>query len=210
MSDVTNPPSASSDTPPNRYDAALAQDHRAALAGLVGRAPHVRDAEHRRPAGRRRAGRRARREAVRARHVPVSVGQRTARGAPPRLHRHRRVRPLQAHDRPQRAARDGLRRLRPARRAVRRGDRPAPEDHDRSEHRHLPTPAPPARPGPRSAAQRVDHRSRVLPLDPVDLQPGVQRLVRPRPRSRPPDRRVDRRVRVGHPSDPGWSRRGPS
>ncbi|MGE5211103.1 MAG: class I tRNA ligase family protein, partial [Acidobacteriota bacterium] len=26
MSDVTNPPSASSDTPPNRYDAALAQD----------------------------------------------------------------------------------------------------------------------------------------------------------------------------------------
>ena len=33
-------------------------------------------------------------------------------------------------------------------------------------------------PGPRPAPQRVDHRSRVLPVDAVDLQPGLQRLVR--------------------------------
>ena len=72
------------------------------------------------------AGRRARREAVRARHVPVPVGRRAARRPPAGLHRHRRVRPLQADDRPQRAAHDGLRRVRPARRAVRRRDRAAP------------------------------------------------------------------------------------
>ena len=36
-------------------------------------------------------------------------------GHPLGLHRHRRLRPLQAHDRPQRAPHDGLRRLRPAR-----------------------------------------------------------------------------------------------
>ena len=45
--------------------------------------------------------------------------------------------PLQAHDRPQRPAHDGLRRVRAARRAVRRADRPAPAHHDRGERREL-------------------------------------------------------------------------
>ncbi len=89
--------------------------HRAALAGMVGRAPHLRDPEHRRTARRPRARRRARRETVRARHVPVPVGNRPARRPPTRIHRHRRVRPLQADDRPQRAACNGLRRVRAAR-----------------------------------------------------------------------------------------------
>ena len=33
---------------------------------------------------------------------------------------------------------------------------------------------------PRPAPQHLDHRSRVLPVDAVDLQPDLQRLVRPR------------------------------
>ena len=100
--------------------------HRGAVAGLVGRARHVRDAEPGRPTGRRRSGRRTRREAVRARHVPLPVRRGFACRTPPRIHRHRRLRPVQAHDRPQRAAHDGLRRVRTARRAVRRRDRAAP------------------------------------------------------------------------------------
>ena len=80
---------------------------------------HVRGAEPGRAAGRPRQRRRPA-EAVRARHVPVPVRRRPARRPPAGLHRHRRLRPLQADDRPQRAAHDGLRRLRPARRAVRR------------------------------------------------------------------------------------------
>ena len=47
-------------------------------------------------------------------------------GHPLGLHRHRRLQPLPAHDRAQRAVHDGLRRVRPAGRAVRRADRPAP------------------------------------------------------------------------------------
>ena len=77
-----------------------------------------------------RTGRRAAEE-VRPGHVPVPVGHRAARRAPAGLHRHRRLRPLQADDRPQRPARAGLRRVRPAGRAVRRADRPAPAHHDR-------------------------------------------------------------------------------
>ena len=70
-------------------------------------------------------------EAVRAGHVPVPVRRGAARRAPAGLHRHRLLRPLPAHGRPQRAARDGLRRVRPAGRAVRRADRHAPAHDDR-------------------------------------------------------------------------------
>ncbi len=86
----------------------------------------------------RRASRswRAGPEAVRPGHVPVPVGRGPARRPPARLHRHRHLRPLPAHARPQRAAPDGLRRVRPARRAVRRRDRRAPARDDRAEHRH--------------------------------------------------------------------------
>ena len=78
------------------------------------------------------------REVLRAGHVPLPLGRGPARRAPAGLHRHRRLRPLPADDRPQRAARDGLRRVRPARRAVRGADRHAPAHHHRGEHRALP------------------------------------------------------------------------
>ena len=194
-------PTSVTDTPtPSVHRRARAGD-RAALAGPVGRRAHVRDAEPDRPARRPRARGRPRREAVRARHVPVPVGRRAPRRPPARLHRHRRVQPLQADDRPQRAVLDGVRRVRPPRRAVRGADRSAPEDHDRPERRHDAPPAAPARPQPRPPAQRRDHRPGLLPLDAVDLQPDLRRLVRHRARPRPPDRRADRRARVGRPAD---------
>ena len=63
---------------------------------------------------------------------PYPSGVGPPRRPPARLHRDRRVRALPAHDRLQRAARDGLRRVRSARRAVRGADRHAPARHDRS------------------------------------------------------------------------------
>ncbi len=74
------------------------------------------------PLRRRLRGSRRPPQALRARHVPVPERRGPARRAPARLHRHRRLRPLHAHERPQRAARDGLRRIRSPRRAVRGGD----------------------------------------------------------------------------------------
>ena len=64
-----------------------------------------------------RAGRQA--EVLRPRHVPVPVGRGPARRPPGGLHRDRHRRALQAHAGLQRAAPDGLGRLRPARRARR-------------------------------------------------------------------------------------------
>ena len=111
---------------------------RAALAGLLGGERDLPRAQPDRRAGRPGppAGRRA--EAVRAGHVPVPVRRRAARRAPAGLHRHRRVHPLPADGRLQRAAPDGLRRVRPARRAVRGADRHAPADHHRGQHRAVP------------------------------------------------------------------------
>ncbi len=171
---------STTDTPPFRYTSCAGAGHRAAVAGLVGRERHVRDPQPVRTAGRPRAGGRSRREAVRARHVPVSVGHRAARRPSAGVHRHRRVRPFQADDRSQRAAHDGVRCVRSAGRAVRRRDRPASADHHRAEHRRPTAAAAPARARPRPAPQRVDHRPALLPLDAVDLQPDLQRLARPR------------------------------
>ena len=75
--------------------------------------------------------------------------------------------------RPQRAARDGLRRVRAARRAVRGADRPAPARHHRGEHRQHAAPVARARPRPRPPPGRRHHRRRLLPLDPVDLPPAA-------------------------------------
>ena len=169
--------------------------HRVAVADLVGRERHVRDAQPVRPVGRPCPGRAARREAVRARHVPVPVRQRPPRRSPARLHRHRRLRPVQADDRPQRVAHDGLRCVRPPGRAVRGRDRPTSPHHDRREHLDVPTSAGPPRPGPRSATKHLDHRSAVLPVDAVDLQPDLRRLVRRRRAARPTGGGTDRRVR---------------
>ena len=174
---------------------------RGPLAGPLGRRRHLRgpnpagplaDAGRRRPAGRSSS---------------CSTCSRTRRGAglhvghPLGLHRHRRLRPLQAHDRPQRAAHDGLRRLRPARRAVRRR-RPAStraittEANIANYRRQL-----------RRLGLGHDPRRRIattdvglLPLDAVDLPADLQRLVRHRRRPGPPDRRAGRRVRVAAPA----------
>ena len=133
-------------------------------------------------------------QVLRAGHVPVPQRRRPPRRPPARLHRHRRVRPLQADDRPQRAPRHGLRRLRAAGRAVRGADRPAPAGHDRVEHRHDAPPARAAGPGPRPPAERGDHRRLVLPLDPVDLPADLQELVRHGRRPGPPDQRARSRA----------------
>ena len=123
-----------SDIPPHRYTAALAGEIETAWQDRWERegtfhAPN--------PSGRwpSRLDPVAGRPPVRARHVPVPERRRAARRAPAGLHRHRRLRALPADDRPQRAAHDGLRRVRPARRAVRRPDRPAPAADHRGEHR---------------------------------------------------------------------------
>ena len=156
----TEPPATSTspgvddDAPAHRYTAALAREIELRWqdcwdADGTFEAPNPAG-----PAGRPRRRRRARPQAVRARHVPVPVGHRPARRPPARLHRHRRLRPLPADGRAQRAVHDGLRRVRPAGRAVRRRRPAAPGDHDRGEHRHLPPAAAPARAEPRPAARR--------------------------------------------------------
>ena len=60
-----------------------------------------------------------------------SGAEKLARRASRRLHRHGHPRPLQTRARFQRAASDGLGRVRPARRAIRRQDRPASAPDDR-------------------------------------------------------------------------------
>ena len=61
-------------------------------------------------------------EVLRARHVPLPVRRRPARRPPRGLHRDRHHHPLEADAGLQRAAPDGLGRLRPARRALRHQD----------------------------------------------------------------------------------------
>ena len=121
--------------PPHRYTAALAARDRGRLAGPLGGRGHLPRPEPHGPAGRRLRPSGRPPEALRARHVPLPVRRRAPRRPPARLHRHRRVRPLQADDRPQRHPHHGLRRLRPARRAVRRPDRAAPPGDHRGQHR---------------------------------------------------------------------------
>ena len=116
-------------------------------------------------------------------------------GHPARLHRHRRVRPVPAHDGLQRPAHDGLRRLRAARRAVRGADRQAPAHHHRG--RTSPTTAAQLRRlGLGHDPRRVDPTTDValLPLDAVDLPADLRLLVRRRRGSRPADRGAGRRA----------------
>ncbi len=186
------------EAPPQRYTAALAneiehkwQDRWDERARLLHAQPH-------RPAQRRPAAHRRSARPVRARHVPVPERRRAARRPSARLHRHRRVRPLPTDERVQRPARDGLRRVRSARRAVRGADGHASAGDHRREHRHDEAPAPRARARTRSAARPRYHRRRVLPLDAVDLPADLQLLVRRRGAARP----TDRDPRAGAPRGP--------
>ncbi len=109
---------------------------RAQVAGPLGDRARVLDTEPQRAPVRGSARTRVPAASLRARHVPVSEWHRPPRRPSARLHRHRRVRALPANERVQRAARDGLRRVRSAGRAVRGADRYAPAYHHRAEHRH--------------------------------------------------------------------------
>ena len=121
-----------------------------------------------------------------ARLLPVPVRRRAARRAPARLHRHRRVLALPAHDRPQRPAHDRVRRVRAAGRAVRRADRHPPARHHRgATWRSCPRQLRRHGHGPRPAPRGRHDRPGVLPLDAVDLHDDLRVLVRRAGRARP-------------------------
>ena len=134
---------------------------------------------------------------------PYPSGAGPARRAPAGLHRHRRAGPLPADDRPQRAARHGLRRVRPARRAVRGADRHAPAHHHRGQHRALPGAAAAAGPGARRPPLGRHHRRRLLPLDAVDLPADLQLLVRRAQRRARPIAELEAEFAAGTRADAG-------
>ena len=155
--------------------------HRAALAGLVGRAPHVRDAQHRRAARRRR-----RWPPSAARSCSCSTCSRT-RPAPDCTSVTRsgfigtdvfaRFKRMTGHNVLHTMGFDafGL----PAEQfAVETGQHPAITTQQNVDH--LPPSAAPAGPRPRPAASVSTTDPDVLPVDAVDLHAGLQRLVRPR------------------------------
>ena len=106
---------------------------RGALAALLGRAADLHAAQPRRARLRR-----ARPKFYCLDMFPYPSGDGPARRPSRGLHRDRHRLPLQAHARLQRAAPDGLGRVRPARRAVRDQDRRASGDHHAQGDRHLP------------------------------------------------------------------------
>ncbi len=142
-------------------------------------------------------------EALRARHVPVPLGRRPPRRPPRGLHRDRHPRALLADEGLRRPAPHGLGRLRPARRAARHPDWHSPRRHHQEEHRDLQAPAQEPRLLLRLVARDRHHRSRLRPLDAVDLPPALQegprlpgqgqRQLVPRPRHRARQRRGHRR-----------------
>ena len=182
MSDETS--TTSPTTPEHRYDAALAQEietswqdrweadgtfHTPNPAGPLGDADLV-----------ERRGEKLFVQDM----FPYPSGRGPPRRPPAGFHRDRCLLQVQADDRPQRALHDGLRRVRSARRAVRRADRHAPGDHDRRQHRQHAPPAQAPRTEPRHPSIDFHDRPVVLPMDAVDLQPDLQRLVRRRPGQR--------------------------
>ncbi len=149
------------------------------MASLLGRTQDVRRSENA-----------CARQAVRAGHVPLSQRRRAARGASRGLYRHGHHLPGGADAGTRRDAPHGLGRVWPARRAARQEDRHAAAGDHREERRHVSPPAQDAglqlRLGPRAGHDR----SRLLPLDAVDLSATVRHLVRPRSAARPADRRA--------------------
>ena len=136
---------------------------RGQVAGPLGRAPHQR--------ARPRSGRAA---VLQPHDVPLPLGRGAARREHVRLHRQRRLRPVQAAPGVRRLRADRVRRLRHPQRELRDQGGRQPRRADPAEHRELPAPAPPHRRHVRLAARAVHHRSRVLQVDPVDLPPAPQ------------------------------------
>ena len=149
------------------------QRHRSEVAGLLGEPCDL---------SRAGQGRHVEAEILRARHVPLPVRRRPARRASRGLHGVGHRCALQAHARLQRAAPDGLGRVRPAGRAVRRAHGHASAHHDRTQRAAFPRAAEVARLLVRLAARGQHHRSELLQVDAVDRQADV------RPRARVPER----------------------
>ncbi len=140
-------------------------------------------------------------EVLRARHVSVPLRRRPARGSSRGLHRVGHRCALQADARVQRAAPDGLGRVRLARGAVRDQDRNASEDHDRAQRGAVPRAAQEARFLLRLGSRGQHDRSELLPLDPVDLQAAIRawaRVSRGAPGLVVPGARHHARERGGH------------
>ena len=148
-------------------------------------------------------GRRGRRRAahvLRARDAPVPQ-RRAAHRAPEELRRRRCRRALPPPHRPPRAAPDGLRRVRPARREPRDQDRPAPQRVHRRVDRRVPQGLPRVGHLDRLDARVRDLRPQVLPLDAVDLPAALRARpgLPPRGRRQVVPQRPDRaRQRAGH------------
>ncbi len=130
-------------------------------------------------------------EDLHPRHVPLSVGCRASRRPLRGLHRHRRPRSLQAGERIPGSPPDGLGCLRSPGRALRRAHRHSPGEDDRGGDRQLQTADPRARVLLRLVTRDRHHRSRLLPLDAVDLPEALR--ARPRLRRRGADQLVSER-----------------
>ncbi len=174
------------------------------MAARLGGREGLLDAEPRSGRGDRRA------PLVPARDAPVPVRD-AAHGARPQLHDGRRPHAPPAAERLARAAPDGLRLLRPARRERRHPRRRPPARDHGHVHRDHPAPDEAARLGDRLGPRGVGARDRLLPLDAVAVPPflrarprvpegGAGELVPERPdggRERVRDRRALRALRRG-------------
>ena len=127
-----------------------------------------------------RDGGHAEAEVLRAQHVPLPLWGGAARGPSARLHSIRHIRALQAAAGLQRIEPHGLRRLRPAGRAVRHTDGTAPGRDDGAEHQPLPRTAGQNRLLVRLGQGGAHVRPEVLPLDAVGVHQDVQLILRQR------------------------------
>ena len=137
------------------------------MAARLGRRAHLGGVERARRAP----------QGLRARDASVPLGRASHR-APEDLLGRRRGRALSPPQRLPRAAPDGLRRLRPARREPRDQDRPAPARVHRGVDRGVPAPVPPLGRLDRLDARVRHPRAAHLPLDPVDLPAPVRARAR--------------------------------
>ena len=119
-------------------------------------------------------------EVLRAQHVPLPLGGGTARRPPARLHSLRHIRALQAPEGLQRAQPHGLRRLRPAGRAVRHTDWTAPGKDNKGKHSTVHRPTEQNRLLVRLGQKNKHVRPKVLPLDAVGVHQDVQLILRQR------------------------------
>ena len=209
---MTEAGASPADIPPYRYTAALAGEIEPRWQDYWEERRHLPRAQPRRRAGRPDApAAPARRSCTCYDMFPYPSGAGLHVGHPlgyigtDVLTRYKRMTGLQ------RAAPDGLRRVRPAGRAVRGADRHPPADHHRGEHRAVPGAAAPAGPGATTTAARV------ATTDP-DYYRWTQWIFLQifnswydaEAAAGPPDRRAGRRVRGGHPARRRTAGRGPS